>query len=146
MNVNLGEIEINGVSFGRNTGVNELLCNPRFKAYVDDNSPIDLFTSDGANVCGYTFKVKVFFVNKQIDKIQLFPVNLGMKNPGYPNEKYQEKRKKVADTFLRSVLGKPLKESETVLYYEFDWGRVSSVAFFGGRNEYTGGFIEISYK
>ena len=39
-----------------------------------------------------------------------------------------------------------VKENEAVLYYEFDWGSASSVAFLSGRNEYAGGFIEIVYK
>lgn len=92
---------------------------------------------------GYTFTAKVFVINHRIDKIQLIPI-LEKKDPGYPDKEYQEEKKKVADSFLRARLGKPSKESESVLYYEFDWGSVSSVAFLSGRNEYTGGFIEIS--
>ena len=92
---------------------------------------------------GYAFKVKVFVINHRIDKIQLIPV-LERKDPGYPDQKYQEEKKKVADSFLCARLGKPSKESESVLYYEFDWGSISSVTFLSGRNEYTGGFIEIA--
>lgn len=91
----------------------------------------------------YAFTAKVFVINRQIDKIQLIPV-LERKDPGYPDKEYQEEKKKVADSFLRARLGNPSKESESVLYYEFDWGSVSSVAFLSGRNEYTGGFIEIA--
>ena len=92
---------------------------------------------------GYTFKVKAYFINHRLDKIRLLPV-LEMKDPGYPDRKYQEEKKKVADSFLCARLGKPSKESESVLYYEFDWGSISSVTFLSGRNEYTGGFIEIA--
>ena len=74
------------------------------------------------------------------------PVNLEMKVLGYPDEEYQREKKKVTDSFLRAKLGEPLKANEAVLYYEFEWGNVSSVAFLSGRNEYSGGFIEISYK
>jgi len=93
---------------------------------------------------GYAFKVKAYFINHRLDKIRLLPV-LEMKDLGYPDRKYQEERKKVADSFLRARLGEPLKENESVLYYEFDWGSVSSVAFLSGRNEYTGGFIEVEF-
>lgn len=92
---------------------------------------------------GYTFTAKVFVINHRIDKIQLIPV-LERKDPGYPDKEYQEEKKKAADSFLRARLGDPSKESESVLYYEFDWGSVSSVAFLSGRNEYAGGFIEIA--
>ena len=92
---------------------------------------------------GYTFTAKVYVINHRLDKIQLIPV-LERKDPGYPDRKYQEEKKKVADSFLRSRLGEPLKENESVLYYEFDWGSISSVTFLSGRNEYTGGFIEIA--
>ena len=146
MQIRLGKIELNGTSFGNDTTIDEVLGNSNFQSYVNSNGSVDIFTSEQVVVDGYTFNTKVFFVNKRIDKIQLIPVNLEMKDPGYPDKKYQEEKKKVADSFLRAKLGDPLKENEAVLYYEFDWGSVSSVAFLSGRNEYTGGFIEISYK
>ncbi|MFN2926527.1 hypothetical protein ACKX2L_06330 [Lachnospiraceae bacterium YH-ros2228] len=99
-------------------------------------------TWERVTIDGYTFTVKVFFINHQIDKIQLVPI-LERKDPGYPDKEYQEEKKKVTDSFLRSKLGNPSKESKSVLYYEFDWGSVSSVAFLSGRNEYAGGFIDI---
>lgn len=101
---------------------------------------------DQVVIDGYTFEVEVFFEDHRINEIQLIPVNIEMKDPGYPDKKYQEEKKKAADSFLRAKLGSPLKESEAVLYYEFDWGTVSSVAFLSGRNEYAGGFITISYN
>lgn len=146
MNMSLGEIEINGVLFRSGIGIDALLCNPQFHSYVNSNGAIDLFTADQVVVDGYSFKVKVFFLNKSIEKIQLFPINIGIKDPGYPDKKYQDEKKKVVDSFLRAKLGEPLKENEAVLYYEFEWGSISSVAFLSGRNEYTGGFIDISYK
>ena len=146
MQIRLGKIELNGTSFGNDTTIDEVLGNSNFQSYVNSNGSVDIFTSEQIVVDGYTFNTKVFFVNKRIDKIQLIPVNLEMKDPGYPDKKYQEEKKKAADSFLRAKLGDPLKENESVLYYEFDWGSVSSVAFLSGRNEYTGGFIEISYK
>lgn len=146
MQIRLGKIELNGTSFGNDTTIDEVLGNSNFQSYVNSNRSVDIFTSEQVVVDGYTFNIKVFFVNKRIDKIQLIPVNLEMKDPGYPDKKYQEEKKKAADFFLRAKLGDPLKENEAVLYYEFDWGSVSSVAFLSGRNEYTGGFIEISYK
>lgn len=103
-------------------------------------------TWDQVVIDGYAFKVEVFFEDHRINKIQLIPTNLEMKDPGYPDKKYQEEKKKAADSFLRAKLGNPLKESDAVLYYEYDWGSVSSVAFLSGRNEYAGGFIQISYK
>ena len=146
MQIRLEKIELNGTSFGNDTTIDEVLGNSNFQSYVNSNGSVGIFTSEQVVVDGYTFNIKVFFVNKRIDKIQLIPVNLEMKDPGYPDKKYQEEKKKAVDSFLRAKLGDPLKENEAVLYYEFDWGSVSSVAFLSGRNEYTGGFIEISYK
>ena len=144
MDIRLGKIEINSITFGNDTSIDEVLGNSQFHSYV--NNSVGIFTSEQVAVDGYTFNIKIIFIDKQIDKIQLTPVNLEMKDPGYPDEKYQDEKKKVADSFLRVNLGNPQKENEAVLYYEFDWGSVSSVAFLSGRNEYTGGFIEISYK
>ena len=146
MNLRLGDIELYNITLRNGTNMNELIQNPKFQSFVNNNGPVDIFTSKQVNVYGYTFNVKIFFINKRLDKIQLVPVNLGMKDPGYPDKKYQEEKKKVADSFLRAELGDPLKENEAVLYYEFDWGSASSIAFLSGRNEYAGGFIEISYK
>ncbi len=145
MKMKLGELKINGVSFGRNTSIDEVLSNPQFKFYVNSNGPFSSFTAENVNVDGYEFNTRIVFTNKQIAKIRLVPVNLGIKDPGYPDENYQLEKKKVADSFLRKNLGNPSKESEAVLFYEFDWGTVSSVVFLSGRNEYTGGFIEFSY-
>ena len=108
-------------------------------------STVRVKTLERVVIDGYAFKVKAYFINHRLDKIRLLPI-LEMKDPGYPDRKYQEEKKKVADSFLRARLGEPLKESESVLYYEFDWGCVSSVAFLSGRNEYTGGFIEVELK
>lgn len=146
MNLSLGEIELNGVIFDKKTNIDELMGNPKFSAYVNNSSPIGILTSKQVSVDGYTFDIKIFFINKRINKIQLTPVNLEMRDPGYPDEKYQEEKKKVADSFLQEKLGVPLKENEAVHYYEFDWGSISSVAFLSGRNEYTGGFIEMLYR
>ena len=146
MRMYLGELEIDGVIYDRNTSVDMVLCSPQFHPYVNSNGAIDLFTADQVVVDGYSFKVKVFFLNKSIEKIQLFPINIGIKDPGYPDKKYQDEKKKVVDSFLRAKLGEPLKENDAVLYYEFEWGSISSVAFLSGRNEYTGGFIEFSYN
>lgn len=146
MNISSGKIELNGVSFGSNTSVDELIGNPQFHSCINNGGPVDIFTSQQVTVDRYTFNIKIFFINKRLDKIQLTPVNLEMKAPGYPDEEYQRKKKKVADSFLRAKLGEPQKANGAVLYYEFEWGSVSSVAFLGGRNEYSGGFIEISYK
>lgn len=144
MHISLGKIELNGISFGSDTSIDEVLGNSQFHSYI--NSSVGIFTSEHVTVDGCTFNIKIVFIDKHIDKIQLTPVNLEMKDPGYPDKNYQDEKKKVADSFLRANLGNPLKENEAVLYYEFDWGSVSSVAFLSGRNEYTGGFIEISYK
>lgn len=146
MQMNIGKIELNDISFGNDTSIDEVLGNSKFHSYVNNNGSVDIFTAEHVTVDGYTFNVKIIYINKRIDKIQLIPVNLEMKDPGYPDEKYQEEKKRVSDSFLKKKLGDPLKENEAVLYYEFDWGSISSVAFFSGRNEYTGGFIEISYK
>lgn len=146
MYMSLGEIKLNGISFGTDTSINEVIGNSKFQSFVNNSGPIDIFTSEQVAVGEYTFNIKIFFINKRIDKIQMIPTKLEMRDPGYPDEKYQEEKKKVADSFLRAKLGDPLKENEAVLYYEFEWGSVSSVAFLSGRNEYTGGFIEIAYK
>lgn len=144
MNLGLGKIALNDISFGMDTSMDEVLGNSKFHSYV--NSRVGIFTSKQVVVEGYTFNAKIVFIDKHINEIQLIPVNLEMEDPGYPDEKYQQEKKKVADSFLRTNLGKPLKENEAVLYYEFDWGNISSVAFLSGRNEYTGGFVEISYR
>lgn len=146
MNIGIGSFELCGISFRKDMSIDEVLGNPNFQSYANSNSPVNIFTSEQANVDGYTFNVKIFFMNKRLDRIQLVPVNLEMKDPGYPDEKYQAEKKKVAESFLRSKLGEPVKESEAVLCYEFPWGKVSSISFLSGRNEYTGGFIEISYR
>ena len=143
--MNTWKIELNDISFGNDTNMEEVLGKPKFQSHVT-NGPINIFTSENVDVDGYSFNIKIFFVNKRIDKMQLIPVNLGMKDPGYPDKEYQEEKKKVSDSFLRKHFGEPLKENEAVLYYEFDWGSASSVAFLSGRNEYAGGFIEIVYK
>lgn len=144
MNLRLGKIELNGISFGMDTCMDEMLGNSQFCSYV--NGRVGIFTSEQVGAEGYTFTAKIIFIDKHINKIQLIPVKLEMEDPGYPDEKYQQEKKKVADSFLLANLGKPLKETEAVLYYEFDWGNISSVAFLSGRNEYTGGFVEISYR
>lgn len=146
MQIDIGKIELNGITFGKDIRMDGLLGNPKFHSFRDNDGHIDIFSSEQVKVDGYTFNVEITFLDKQIDTIELIPVNLVVDDPGYPDEKYQKEKKKVTDNFLRAQLGEPLRANEAVLYYEFDWGSVASIAFYSGRNEYTGGFIEISYK
>ena len=69
-----------------------------------------------------------------------------MADPGYPSEAFQAAKKKVCDEFLRAHLGEPSAENESVLYYEFEWGNISSRIILNGRSEYMGGFIEVNYE
>ena len=146
MNLKLGEIEVNDFLLKSDTTKYELIKNLKIQSYDSDDDPIALFTIEQANVDRYTFDIDIYFIDNRLYKIKLEPVNLEMKNTGYPDEKYQNKKKKITDSFLYANLGAPLKETKAVLYYEFDWGSISSVAFFSGRNEFTGGFVEIKYK
>ena len=146
MNMSLGKIELNSVSFEKDMGMDELLCNSKFHSYKNNDGHIDIFTAVQVNVEGYFFDIEITFLNKRIDTIELIPVNLGINDPGYPDKKYQEEKKKVADSFLRTNLGNPSEETETVLSYNFEWGSVTSVAYLSGRNKFTGGFVEVSYN
>lgn len=98
MKLSLGEIELNGVSFRKNMGMDDVLSSTKFSHYAN-NSIISLFMSEQVNVNGYIFKVNAFFVNKRINKIQLFPIELDMEDPYYPDEKYQEKKRRLQILF-----------------------------------------------
>ena len=142
MNLKLGEIELNGILLKSDTTMNEV--NNTFQSYDSNDDEMALFSAQ-ATVDGYTFFVDIYFVDKQLDNIRMEPVNLEMKDPGYPDEKYQNEKKKVCDEFLRKHLGNPLKESKAVLCYSFDWGSAYSVTYLRGQDAYMGGFIEIKY-
>lgn len=149
IDLNNGIIELNGIVFCRDISIDTLLHNHYFSLHSHSDSngfTFDRFTLESVVVDEYTFKVKVLFLNGRIEKLQLFPINIGIEDPGYPNKEYQEIKKSVVDSFLRTRLGEPHKKNECVLYYGFEWGSISSVVFLSGRNEYTGGFIDLSYK
>lgn len=146
MNLKLGEIKVNEVLLKRDTTMEEINNNPIFQSYDSNDDETALFTIEQATVDGYTFFVDIYFVDKQLDNIRMEPLNLEMKDPGYPDEKYQNEKKKVCDEFLRKHLGNPLKESKAVLCYSFDWGSAYSVTYLRGQDAYMGGFIEINYK
>ena len=94
MKMNLGELEINGVLFGRNTGIDEVINNPRFKSYVNNDGSFRSFTAEHVNVDEYEFNIRILFINNQIAKIELVPINLEIEDPGYPDENYQLTKKK----------------------------------------------------
>lgn len=146
MHNSLERIELNGISFGSDTCIDEVLGNPQFHPFKDNDGHIDIFSSEQVCVDGYTFNIEVTFHDKQIDTIELVPVNLIIDDQGYPDKEYQEEKKKVADAFLRKHLGNPSEETEAILCYDFEWGSVISVSYLSGRNKYTGGFIAISYR
>ena len=146
MNLKLGEIELNGILFSNDTSIDEVFANSKFISHFGKKGSISIFKSEQVIVDGYKFNIKIVFINDQLDSIRLTPVNLEMKDPGYPDEKYQNEKKKVCDAFLQKHLGEPLEKTKTVLYHEYNWGSVCSIIFLSGRNEYTGGFVEIEYK
>ena len=146
MDLSLGEIELNGITFSKDTSIDEVLANSKFETDVDDNSPIGLSVSKQVDVEEYTFDVMITFENKRIKRIELTPVNLEMKDPDYPDEKYQEEKKKVNDAFLEKYLGEPHGENKNGVWYEYNWGIIISRIILWGRNEYTGGYICIEYK
>ena len=146
MDLRLGELDLNSVTVGKDTRTENLIGNPDFRASLDDDGSVDLFTAAKMVVDGCVFKVKVVFWDKQIRRIQLIPLDVGMADPGYPSEAYQAAKKRVCDAFLRAHLGEPSAENESVLYYPFDWGSISSRIILYGRSEYMGGFIEVVYE
>ena len=146
MNLSLGEIELNGILFSNDTSIDEVFANSKFISHFGKKGSISIFKSEQIIVDGYKFNIKIVFINNQLDNIRMTPVNLEKKDPRYPDEKYQNEKKKVCDAFLRKHLGEPLKESEEVVRYAFDWGSVRSIVLLSGRNEFTGGFVEIKYK
>lgn len=99
MNLSLGKIELNGISFGMDTCMDEILGNSQFRSYV--NGRVGIFTSEQVGVEGYTFTAEIIFIDKHINKIQLIPVNLEMEDPGYPDEKYQQEKKEGCKFFFK---------------------------------------------
>ena len=99
MNISSGKIELNGISFGSDTSVDELIGNPQFRSYINNGGPVNIFTSQQVAVDRYTFNIKIFFINKRLDKIQLTPANLEMKDPGYPDEDYQREKRRLRILF-----------------------------------------------
>ena len=145
MNLKLGEIKVNGFLLKSDTTIEEMLGNSKFRSYISDSRPFAIFSAEYVIIDGCTFNIRIYFSNNRIDEIRLTPVNLEMKDPGYPDEQYQNEKKKVCDAFLRKHIGEPLEKTKTVLCYEYNWGSVCSIIFLSGRNEYTGGFVEIIY-
>ena len=150
IDLNNGIIELNGIVFSRDISIDTLLHSHYFSSHshidCNDGSTIDRFTLESVEVDEYTFKVTARFFDGRINDLRLVPINIGIEEPDYPDKEYQEIKKSVVDLFLRTRLGEPHKKNECVLYYGFEWGSISSVAFLSGRNEYTGGFIDLSYK
>lgn len=148
MELKNGNIELLGTIFGKETTTDDALKNTALRASVDDNSidPIDLFRAQGANVDGIKFNADIYFVSRKIDRIHMYPIDLEMADPGYPNSEYQELKKKTCDAFLLRALGEPTRKSEAFSCYEYDWGKIVSIAFYAGRNENSGGYINIDYN
>ena len=146
MKLHLGELDFNGMTVGKETRTENLIENPAFRASLDDAGSIDIFNAARIPVDGCAFKVKIVCWDKKIRRIQLTPLDVGMADPGYPSEAFQAAKKKVCDEFLRTHLGEPSAENESVLYYEFEWGNISSRIILNGRSEYMGGFIEVNYE
>ena len=63
MNISSGKIELNGISFGSDTSVDELIGNPQFRSYINNGGPVNIFTSQQVAVDRYTFNIKIFFIN-----------------------------------------------------------------------------------
>ena len=76
----------------------------------------------------------------------MIPIDLEMPDPGYPNKEYQELAKKTCDEFLLRALGEPTYKNEGLTMYEYDWGKILSIAIYEGRMENEGGYIEIRYN
>ena len=146
MNLSLGEIELNDITFSKDTSIDKVLASSKFKSYPNSSGTVYIFISKQVLVDEYTFNVEIYYRNNKIEKILLTPVNLAMADPGYSDIKYQLEKKKVADSFVQSNLGCPQKRNKSTLCYEYDWGSIISKAYLKGRNMYSGGFICIKYK
>lgn len=150
MELKNGNIELLGTIFGKDTTTDDALKNTALRATVDthqsSNPTIDIFYAESAIVDGIKFYAEIHFVSRKIVRIQMHPIDLEMADPGYPNREYQELKKKTCDAFLLRALGEPTRKSEAFSCYEYDWGKIVSIAFYAGRNENSGGYINIDYN
>lgn len=150
MELKNGNIELLGTIFGKETTTDDALKNTALRASVDTDPSIDpiidIFYAENAIVDGIKFYAEIHFVSRKIDYIHLIPIDLEMADPGYPDSEYQELKKKTCDAFLLKALGKPTLKNEAITCYDFDWGEIVSIAFYTGRNENDGGYIDINYN
>lgn len=150
MELKNGNIELLGTIFSKETTTDDALKNTALIASVDTDPSsdpiIDIFYAESAIVDGIKFYAEIHFISRKIDRIHMYPIDLEMANPGYPNSEYQELKKKTCDAFLLKTLGEPTLKNEAITCYDFDWGEIVSVAFYTGRNENAGGYIDINYN
>lgn len=144
-----GEIKIGDVILSSDTPIEDLLNSKCFKHYLEykPNVSVFSFNAEKVDIEGSTFNVHVMYYEGKIDYIRLRPLNLKMKNLGYPDKCYQKVCREECDRFLWEQLGDPTSFDEKHTKYIYSWGVIYSVSIYEDRREeYTGGFIRIDYK
>lgn len=143
-----GIISIGNFEIGANTTIDDFITCQDFDCHCDSDSDHNTAVAycNETSIDNQIFRCKFVLYNGKVESITLLPVNLSMPDPGYPEETYQAEKRAVCDAWLAKELGNPDYHDDSVTIYEFDWGRICAISYLGGRNEFTGGFIEITYK
>ena len=141
-----GIISFGNSKIGANTTIDDFITCRDFDLHcVPDHNTAVAYCNE-ALVDNQKFRCKFVLYNGKVESIMLLPVNLNMPDPGYPEEAYQTEKRAVCDAWLTKELGNPDYRDDSATMYEFNWGRICAISYLGGRNEFAGGFIEITYK
>lgn len=153
-----GTFEIGGIDINPKTKLSTLKENSNFQVIKDTDYPFFTLRVVGKTRLGeQDFKVDIYCVYNQIDKIILTPilpeelVDIDTAHQELRDIAYQELRRRACDAFLLHNLGfnlniEPSEITQSGLFYEFSWGDIVRwINLDGHPRPNAGGYIEIKY-
>jgi len=136
----LGDIALND-----STTMEQIESVAEFEEYKED-SFVELTSKRAINVFDVDFSVILKFKNNLLYEAELFPLNVGVSNPGYPSEEYQNAKweicKHIIEKYFQDICQ---EENENGIVYsgKFEGGVIFCNLITGGRKMYEGGNLEI---
>lgn len=158
MDFTTGTFEIGGIDINPKTKVSTLKENPNFQVIKDTDYPFStLSVVDKTRLGEQNFKIDIYCVYNQIDKIILTPIlsdelaDIDTVPQELRDIIYQELRRRACDAFLLSELGfnlriSPSNITQCGLFYKFSWGEIVRwINLDSDIRPNAGGYIEIQY-
>lgn len=145
-NIKNGTFQIGTKIISRDTVVEDFADSDQFHVYDMEDLIIVESAPETIEFLGADFLVEMYFYDRKVERIILYPDLKDYTAPNYPDESYQRAKWNHCVGLLIRNAGIPDESDDRTVYYKFGGGVLFTQMVLDGREPYTGGNIIIDFE